>query len=172
MTQFHLPSVVTQFHLLSVMTQFHLLSAMTQFLILSVLFQEVVAPPAGSGQHFDGTLAGNVKTSKADGGGGSVMTSDQLLSRMRARNSLNLGEGSAGSSEGMTPNIELITDMRNYLAFTAHVSGQATTQEIIDHFKPRVPQQTAATFRAMLRQVCDFTKTTGVGIWVLKPEYR
>lgn len=129
-------------------------------------------------KHFDGAIAGNVKT--ASGKSASLMSSGELLSRMKARNSL--ATSSAGVSED-TPdpctnvvveseNVELITDVRNYVAFMAHVDGQASTQELVDYFKSKIPTGESAKFKAMLKQICDFHKRDGVGMWCLKPEFR
>ncbi|KAK7076758.1 DNA excision repair protein ERCC-6 [Halocaridina rubra] len=122
------------------------------------------------------------------------MSSAQLLSRMYQRNktvgSLELDE--AGSDSGYDPdypstatlaeevvdpdmqeNIDLLADIRNFVAFQAEVDGSASTQEIINRFKSRLPPQQTPFFKALLTQICDFhRKPTGEGIWSLKGEFR
>lgn len=48
--------------------------------------------------------------------------------------------------------------------------GHVTTQDILEEFsnKSGVP---AATFRAILRELCQFTKVNGQGRWTLKDEF-
>ena len=127
-------------------------------------------------KHFDGNIAGSVKT--ATGAATGMLTSSQLLSRMKARNNLVTGDtnvsedASDEAKTGQENNLELITDIRNFVAFMAHVDGQASTQELIEHFRPKIPNGESAKFKAMLRQVCQLHKRDGVKIWCLKPEFR
>lgn len=68
--------------------------------------------------------------------------------------------------------LELITDIRNCVAFGCSIDGQATTQELLDVFSTRLPQEETAKFKAMLRQICDLDKINGMGFWRLKSEFR
>lgn len=68
--------------------------------------------------------------------------------------------------------LELITDIRNYVAYQAHMDGRASTQELLEEFKKKIPANEAAKFKAMLKQVCDYDKVNGVGMWFLKPAYK
>lgn len=61
---------------------------------------------------------------------------------------------------------EFLAMHRNSVASHGHV----TTQDILDEFsdKTGVP---AATFRAILRELCHFTKVNSQGRWTLKDEF-
>uniref|UniRef100_A0A7N6FG11 DNA excision repair protein ERCC-6 n=1 Tax=Anabas testudineus TaxID=64144 RepID=A0A7N6FG11_ANATE len=108
---------------------------------------------------------------------------------MKARNHLSLpssqrdeveeeedGSGAAGTSSPPAPpteHDELLVDLRNFVAFQANVDGQATTQELLEYFKPRLSQKQAPVFRELLRSICDFHRTSGQeGIWKLKEHFR
>uniref|UniRef100_A0A3P8NY72 DNA excision repair protein ERCC-6 n=1 Tax=Astatotilapia calliptera TaxID=8154 RepID=A0A3P8NY72_ASTCA len=116
------------------------------------------------------------------------LSSSSLLARMKARNHLSMpsrGEepeeeeedasGAAGSLPAAPPteHDELLVDLRNFVAFQASVDGQATTQEVLEYFKPRLTQEQAPVFRELLRSICDFHRTSGQeGIWRLKESFR
>ena len=140
---------------------------------------------------FDGSVAGNVRTHAASASAATpnLMSSNELLSRMRTRNRLALEEEVPEdedddedfgfqrdrrriSREIDKDDLELITDIRNYVAFQAHVDGRAATQELLEEFKRRVPANESAKFKAMLKQVCDYEKVNGVGMWFLKQEFK
>ena len=140
---------------------------------------------------FDGSVAGNVRTHAASASAATpnLMSSNELLSRMRTRNRLALDEEVPEdedddedfgfqrdrrriSREIDKDDLELITDIRNYVAFQAHVDGRAATQELLEEFKRRVPANESAKFKAMLKQVCDYEKVNGVGMWFLKQEFK
>lgn len=71
-----------------------------------------------------------------------------------------------------TEHDELLVDLRNFVAFQANVDGQATTQEVLEYFKPRLTQEQAPVFRELLRRICDFHRTSGQeGIWRLKEHF-
>lgn len=108
---------------------------------------------------------------------------------MRVRNYLSLppsqreeaedevdSSGATGTSSSPAPptgHDELLVDLRNFVAFQASVDGQATTQEVLEYFKPRLTQQQAPVFRELLRSICDFRRTCGQeGIWRLKEHFR
>lgn len=81
--------------------------------------------------------------------------------------------GTSSSPAPATEHDELLVDLRNFVAFQACVDGQATTQEVLDYFKPRLTQQQAPVFRELLRSVCEFHRTSGQeGIWRLKEHFR
>ncbi len=137
---------------------------------------------------FDGSVAGNLRTNASALSASAqqnVMTSSELLSRMRSRNHLlQPDEASDEEDEEMqiprnrpAPNIdkedlELITDIRNYVAYQAHMDGRASTQELLEEFKRRIPPNESAKFKAMLKQVCDYDKVNGVGMWFLKGDFK
>lgn len=106
---------------------------------------------------------------------------------MRVRNHLSLpssqreeeeedGSSAPGTSTPPAPpteHDELLVDLRNFVAFQANVDGQATTQEVLEYFKPRLTQKQAPVFRELLRSICDFHRTSGQeGIWRLKEHFR
>lgn len=81
--------------------------------------------------------------------------------------------GTSTSPAPPTEHDELLVDLRNFVAFQASVDGQATTQEVLEYFKPRLTQQQAPVFRELLRSICDFRRTSGQeGIWRLKEHFR
>uniref|UniRef100_A0A669BLW8 DNA excision repair protein ERCC-6 n=1 Tax=Oreochromis niloticus TaxID=8128 RepID=A0A669BLW8_ORENI len=140
-----------------------------------------VSKKPGSGAHFSGEGAESDSNS-------TPLSSSSLLARMKARNHLSMpsrGEepeeeeedasGAAGSLPAAPPteHDELLVDLRNFVAFQASVDGQATTQEVLEYFKPRLTQEQAPVFRELLRSICDFHRTSGQeGIWRLKESFR
>lgn len=119
------------------------------------------------------------------------LSSTSLLAKMKARNHLSVPSsrrdeveeeeeenvsGAPGTSLASAPptkHDELLVDLRNFVAFQANVEGQATTQEVLEYFKPRLTQEQAPVFRELLRSICDFHRTSGQeGIWRLKESYR
>ncbi|XP_064087778.1 DNA excision repair protein ERCC-6-like [Macrobrachium nipponense] len=75
--------------------------------------------------------------------------------------------------EEIQENIDLLTDIRNFVAFQAEVDGSASTQEIINRFRARLPPSQTPFFKALLTKICDFhRKSSGEGIWSLKEEFR
>ncbi|CAN9499846.1 unnamed protein product [Ophioblennius macclurei] len=142
----------------------------------------------GSGAHFSGEMAESESNT-------APLSSSSLLAKMKARNHLNIpsrhrGELEEGEEEEEedngstapgrsfsdappTEHDELLVDLRNFVAFQANVDGQATTQEVLEYFKPRLTQQQAPVFRELLRSICDFHRTSGQeGIWRLKESFR
>ncbi|XP_041364778.1 LOW QUALITY PROTEIN: DNA excision repair protein ERCC-6-like [Gigantopelta aegis] len=118
---------------------------------------------------FDGSVSGSVANTV------SSMSSDELLTKMRNRHRMSTSqqEGDGDPLDLLCPrDMELMTDIRNFVAFQAAVDGQATTQELIEHFKPQIPKDGSAKFKAMLRQICDLEKINRSGLWRLKYEYR
>ncbi|XP_006167482.2 DNA excision repair protein ERCC-6 [Tupaia chinensis] len=77
-----------------------------------------------------------------------ALTSSSLLAKMRARNHLILPERlesedgplpeSSAPLPSCTEHDDLLVEMRNFIAFQAHVDGQASTQEILQEFESRV----------------------------------
>lgn len=144
--------------------------------------------PGEQVKHFDGSLSGNTQNT-GDQSSSGVMSSGQLLARMKQRNHMikmqaneeehqprddNVDSGDTnednGSAEGAQ--IELITEIRNFVAFQCAIDGQATTEELLNEFKNKLPPQDSAKFKFMLKQICFFDKNNGIGIWSLKPEFR
>ncbi|XP_029305529.1 DNA excision repair protein ERCC-6 isoform X2 [Cottoperca gobio] len=118
------------------------------------------------------------------------LSSSSLLAKMKARNHLSLpssqreeaeeeedgGSAAPGTSSSPAPpteHDELLVDVRNFIAFQANVDGQATTQEVLEYFKPRLTEKQAPVFRELLRSVCDFHRSSGQeGLWRLKELFR
>ncbi|CAL4247908.1 unnamed protein product, partial [Meganyctiphanes norvegica] len=127
-------------------------------------------------------------------GSGNAISSSDLLSRMRERNrgviiasdeednndadepeypSLAPVENEEPLDPEVQINIELLTDIRNFIAFQAEVDGKASTKEIIDKFKDRLPKEQTHNFKALLKQICSFHReSSGEGIWQLVEEFR
>uniref|UniRef100_A0A8C5H263 DNA excision repair protein ERCC-6 n=1 Tax=Gouania willdenowi TaxID=441366 RepID=A0A8C5H263_GOUWI len=116
--------------------------------------------------------------------------SSSLLAKMQARNHLNIpsrqrdgadeeeeeedpgAPGTTAPPAPLTEHDELLVDLRNFVAFQANVDGQATTQEVLGYFKPRLNQEQAPIFRELLKSICDFQRTAGQdGVWRLKPSF-
>lgn len=124
-------------------------------------------------------------------GSSGMLSSSQLLSRMRQRNK-GMTLGSEDEDEGYNPdypstatvdeeslepdvqeNIDLLADIRNFVAFQAEIDGQASTQEILSRFQERLPPSQTPFFKALLTSICDFHRDgSGKGIWSLKGEFR
>lgn len=126
-------------------------------------------------EHFSGKL----EDAKSSCG---ALTSSSLLAKMRARNHLVLPERLEHESvrfedaslplPSTTEHDDLLVEMRNFIAFQAHVDGQASTREILQEFEPKLSASQSCVFRELLRNLCTFHRTSGgEGIWKLKPEY-
>ncbi|KAJ1144469.1 hypothetical protein NDU88_010767 [Pleurodeles waltl] len=113
-----------------------------------------------------------------------ALSSSSLLARIKARNHL-VQRRTESDGEGMgqlqpsteqpvsTEHDELLADMRNYIAFQAQVDGQASTQELLQEFEPKLTPAQACVFRELLRNLCTFTRGPGgQGTWKLKPSFR
>ncbi|XP_028278800.1 DNA excision repair protein ERCC-6 [Parambassis ranga] len=149
----------------------------------AAIIKKSVSKKPGSGALFSGEAA------ESDS---APLSSTSLLAKMKARNHLSVpssrrdeveeeeeeenGSGAPGTSLPPAPptkHDELLVDLRNFVAFQANVEGQATTQEVLEYFKPRLTQEQAPVFRELLRSICDFHRTSGQeGIWRLKESYR
>ncbi|KAL5018836.1 hypothetical protein ScPMuIL_004558 [Solemya velum] len=125
---------------------------------------------------FDGTEAGTSVTGATEEGKfapAQVMSSDTLIGKMLQRGLNRTDSGSSQLLTGIDPaNYQLITDLRNFILFEGSNIGQATTQEILDFFGPRLPPSDSAKFKAMLNSICSFQKMDGLGFWRLNQEFR
>uniref|UniRef100_A0A8C4Z018 ERCC excision repair 6, chromatin remodeling factor n=1 Tax=Gadus morhua TaxID=8049 RepID=A0A8C4Z018_GADMO len=146
---------------------------------------KVTVPDVGGG-HFSGEGVEGAES------GATPLSSSSLLAKMRERNHVSRpsapddeeeeeegggGGGGAGEAAGPPPppteHDELLVELRNFVAFQAAVDGQASTQEVLGHFTPRLSQQQAPVFRELLRSLCDFQRASGQGgMWRLKESYR
>ncbi|XP_019720182.1 DNA excision repair protein ERCC-6 [Hippocampus comes] len=135
-----------------------------------------------SGAHFSGEVAESDLSSAPP-------SSCTLLARMRERNHLSLpsrnqreeqedneGEDDGAGSSRPAPSTEfdeLLADLRNFVAFQARVDGQASTQELLEYFTPRLSIKQSPVFRELLRSICDFQRDSGEeGLWRLKENLR
>ncbi|XP_025031409.1 DNA excision repair protein ERCC-6 isoform X1 [Python bivittatus] len=126
--------------------------------------------------HFDGQAGAGESSS-------SVLDSSSLLAKMRERNHLTGSQGRDDQTEGSfqhtitvpptaTEHDELLLDIRNFIAFQAHVPGQASTQEILHEFESKLTMEQSCVFRELLRNLCTFhRRSNGEGLWKLKPEF-
>uniref|UniRef100_A0A3B3WMZ2 DNA excision repair protein ERCC-6 n=1 Tax=Poecilia mexicana TaxID=48701 RepID=A0A3B3WMZ2_9TELE len=145
---------------------------------------KVTASRPTAGAHFSGE-GGDDDSNSA------LLSSASLLAKMKARNHIAMpssqgaaaaeeeeenGPGAPATSSPPAPpteHDELLVDLRNFVAFQASVDGEATTQEVLEYFKPRLTQKQAPVFRELLRSICDFHRTSGQeGIWRLKENFR
>lgn len=145
-----------------------------------------VSKKPSAGLHFSGEGADDDSNS-------APLSSASLLAKIKARNHISKlssqgtaaeedeeeevnGLGASGTSTPPAPpteHDELLVDLRNFVAFQANVDGEATTQEVLEYFKPRLSQKQAPVFRELLRSICDFHRTSGQeGIWRLKEHFR
>ncbi|XP_076021677.1 DNA excision repair protein ERCC-6 [Genypterus blacodes] len=141
------------------------------------IIEKTVSKKPAIGAHFSGE--------GTEGSSSTPLSSSSLLANMKARNHLNLPsregeeeEDNTGTEVANTPSApsteldELLVDLRNFVAFQAHVDGQASTHEVLEYFKPRLTQQQAPVFRELLRSICDFHRSSGQeGIWKLKGNF-
>lgn len=102
-----------------------------------------------------------------------AMTSQELLSRLWARkNTENQGDDSFLGNLPTSEHSDILSDLRNFVAFQAAKDGEATTSELLTKFNGE-KHFTSVLFRSMVRQLCHFHRTaTGDGVWTLKPEFR
>ncbi|XP_008050949.1 DNA excision repair protein ERCC-6 [Carlito syrichta] len=124
--------------------------------------------------HFSGTAEDAESSSE-------VLPSSSLLAKMRARNHLILPQRlesddghlqEVSASLPTTEHDDLLVEIRNFIAFQAHVDGQASTREILQEFESKLSASQSCVFRELLRNLCTFHRTSGgEGIWKLKPEY-
>lgn len=123
--------------------------------------------------HFDGHVSGNKYLNKktSDDSSLSPMTSQELLTRMKARKAL-LDSSVDDDDVASAVDIEFISDIRNFVAFQCNIDGEATTEELIKEFKPKIPVGDSAKFKAMLKEICNFNRKNGIGFWRLKQDFR
>ncbi|XP_077979590.1 DNA excision repair protein ERCC-6-like [Glandiceps talaboti] len=135
----------------------------------------------GKKKLFDGKVSGTTETNAI------LPSSTELLAKMRERNHLIMeedrGRGNSDDEDDTTRSVlpirkknekdELLEDMRNYVAFQASVDGEATTDEMLQEFRHKLPSNDSVVFKAMLQEICTFyRRDNGIGVWKLKPEYR
>jgi len=134
---------------------------------------------------FDGSALltqSSERTASSSSSSSAVSSSAELLSRMRSQNFLGSLHSSGHNNDTVNteavpantdPHIaELLRDIRDFVACGGSVDGQATTKEILAHFRTRIPSELTAKFKALLKQVCTLQKVDGVGIWKLKGDFQ
>ena len=109
-----------------------------------------------------------------------AMSAQDLLKRMKERNRLMPNQNREHffdgqdlfTPEGFNSNVELLADIRNFIAFqnSSAGDGEATTNAIVDYFKEKLPPIKNPLFKALLNEICSFDKTNK--IWRLKEEFR
>ncbi|XP_056291715.1 DNA excision repair protein ERCC-6 [Pseudoliparis swirei] len=148
----------------------------------AAIVKKSVPMKPGSGAHFSGEGAESDLNV-------APLSSSSLLAKIKARNHLSIpssqregaeeeeddsdAPGRSSTPAPPTEHDELLVDVRNFMAFQANVDGQATTQEVLEYFKPRLTEKQAPVFRELLRSICDFQRTSGQeGMWRLKEHFR
>ncbi|XP_029141334.1 DNA excision repair protein ERCC-6 [Protobothrops mucrosquamatus] len=113
----------------------------------------------------------------------SALDSSSLLARMKERNHLTGSQQREDQAEGSfqhtirgaptaTEQDELLSDIRNFMAFQAELQGQASTREILQEFGSKLTTEQSCIFRELLRNLCTFhRRPSGEGLWKLKPEF-
>jgi len=67
----------------------------------------------------------------------------------------------------------MLDDIRNFVAFRGQTPGQVTTNDILTEFNQKLPTGGAPMFRALLKQICTFSRDVhNQGIWQLNPEFQ
>lgn len=113
------------------------------------------------------------------------ITAQELLYRMRRRNGLiSANESSMGQfndaialfqPDSVNDNLDLLADIRNFIAFQCDslVDGEATTDQLINKFKDKLPPLRNPLFKALLSEICSmYRDSKGQGVWRLKSEFR
>lgn len=134
-----------------------------------------------------GEQARGVSPSDGEAGAGEAssgaLDSSSLLARMKERNHLTGSQQREDPAEGSfqhttrggptaTEQDELLSDIRNFMAFQAQLQGQASTREILQEFGSKLTTEQSCIFRELLRNLCTFhRRPSGEGLWKLKPEF-
>jgi len=110
------------------------------------------------------------------------MSSASLINAIKERNKFekNYNEDEDNNDDradkersGRTEYRELLDDIRHFVAFQASVDGEATTQELLDFFKSKLPPEQTPVFKSLLWKMCDFHRRSDkIGVWRLKSEFR
>lgn len=78
-------------------------------------------------------------------------------------------------SETNVEGLNLIRELKEYLAGGTAIQNKATTAEIIDHFQDRINGKAGLIpkFKSLLKEIAELQRTpSGMGFWVLKDEFR
>ncbi|GIY56968.1 DNA excision repair protein ERCC-6 [Caerostris darwini] len=102
-------------------------------------------------------------------------SSSDLLLAIRNRKAvlgLNDSTSAVNIQQLRTEHDELLTDLRCFISFQSAVNGQATTKELIEAFKHKIPISQTAVFKALLTKLCTFSRNSGDGTWYLRDEFK
>lgn len=107
----------------------------------------------------------------------SAQSSGSLLQTMKARSKLGPSRNDDADEDAapdvVPENEELLQDIRSFLVGQSHLSGEASTQELLDKFSNRLPRSQTPVFKAFLNKICDFHRNSGgTGMWRLKEDFR
>eukprot|EP00742_Colponemidia_sp_Colp-10_P010696 GILJ01011770.1.p1 GENE.GILJ01011770.1~~GILJ01011770.1.p1 ORF type:complete len:171 (-),score=32.50 GILJ01011770.1:96-608(-) len=140
---------------------------------------KTAATPTGT--FFNSTVTGFVST---DSNGSGLLSSSQLLQRMRERRQTGQSASRSISVDDMDsatfgvdiqidPRISTLVEEVHQFLLTRN--GEASTQEILDQFKSRIGRNDMALFRQLLKQIADLTSEPGTSDgtkkWKLKPDF-
>ena len=103
-----------------------------------------------------------------EGVGSANVSSAILLQKIQQRNAHKSGNGVVADSSS----VEQLREIRDFIACQCSKDGQATTAELIGRFSGTAHDRNQSTFKSMLKEICEFYRDHGTGIWRLKPEYR
>lgn len=103
-----------------------------------------------------------------EGAGSANVSSAILLHKIQQRNAHKSGSNVSPDSNS----VEQLKEIRDFIACQCTKDGQATTAELIGRFSGTAHEQSQSTFKLMLKEICEFYREHGTGIWRLKPEYR
>ncbi|KAL5702314.1 Protein CHROMATIN REMODELING 8 [Ranunculus cassubicifolius] len=122
---------------------------------------------------------------------GKALTSSELLARIRGAQETAAGAGLerhfdvAASSSRRSPapsrsskskpsySMQPEVLVRHICTFIQHNGGSTTTQQIVNHFKDRIPPEGTALFKNLLKEIATKDgRADGPSLWVLKPDYQ
>ena len=123
------------------------------------------------------------KAAKSEPGNSAPISANDLLRRMKSRTvcavTFNQNNGDAGlfrPDNFVGDNIDLLTEIRNFVAFqaTSAGEGEASTDDLLKKFQKKLPPKQSPLFKALLTEICTFHRhhVTNRGIWRLKDEFR
>lgn len=101
------------------------------------------------------------------------------LIRTRKRNELLVSQGEGeetpdieDGAEVVPTRMELLADIRSFVAFRGTADGEVTSSELVTEFGPKLPPQDSPLFKEMLKELCTWRQVQGRRVWRLKPEFR
>lgn len=101
--------------------------------------------------------------------GSANVSSAILLQKIKQRNAHSSGTTSLPVNDS---SVGQLREIRDFVACQCSKDGQATTAELIARFSGTAHEKNQSTFRSMLKEICEFYREDGTGIWRLKPKYR